>query len=948
MKYGKIIGAFVMIVVAALTLYLVFFNDVSYVTFENNYGENYKLKITDGKVVEPNAPKKEGYRFVGWFVDDKPFDFDSKIDDNITLTAKFEKIEEKSYKVIFNTEGGSEVDEQNVVENDKAFKPADPQKEGFKFEGWYNNEKLYDFEDEIKADIKLTAKWKAIKTFEESEEDVVEPEIPSVVNPSKPKVEVSKPTVVVPEETKPEELKDTEKPTVNSLEVNTSSNKLIVSVVASDNKTESSNLKYEYSIDGVNYQSSNELKNLMHNKTYKVYVRVTDESNNFIINTKSIKTLKVTTPADGVLSETKMTNQNVTVTVSNSEVYKLQYSLDGITYYNAINNSVVLESNGIVYFRYTDMDGNFSDIYNVNISNIDKIVPIISSAECTPTVTTIACQVSATDSNNLTYNYSIDGINYSDSSKIKNLDDNKDYTVHIKVVDEAGNFATVTKNIKTLEMKDFDGEIEIHETMSKNPLIVAKNIDDVLQLQYSFDQVNFFDYTGDVETTYDNTNVYFRYKEEDCVSDNLVSEEIERKLSVLIVGNSFSGNTLYEIRNIAMYYGYEEENLDVGYLYKGGQSIDNHINDYNSKDNNYIYYNLNQKTGSLTKNESFTFENAILYNDWEYIVFQQNSSNSGLPDTYNNLNTLIDIVDNLKTNDYVKYGFNMTWAYQSENQSGAFISTYHGDQEYMFNGIINAVQDKVVTNDRIKFVIPVGTAIQNGRTSSMGDNFANLLSNGTPDTHITTDHGQTLLGLTFFGKLTGIDVSGFDYTVNIGNIPGYYYPLIAESAANAIENPYEVTNSEITYVPNLNEDGIDLNEREELEISGYTLHRTWNSTSTYPTQNVEDTWAYEDYMALSIITKEELPVGSIIILKPGMKVRFDGWVSETEKTPSNLRPGFVSSTSTTAKTIIVDEKWWSNFTIRGISLSKLNGDALTEESAAELFENIKIYVPKER
>ena len=60
--------------------------------------------IKGGKMTEPPKPLKQGYKFVGWFNNDSKYKFDSEVNENVTLTAKWEK--DKKYCIynhlIFN------------------------------------------------------------------------------------------------------------------------------------------------------------------------------------------------------------------------------------------------------------------------------------------------------------------------------------------------------------------------------------------------------------------------------------------------------------------------------------------------------------------------------------------------------------------------------------------------------------------------------------------------------------------------------------------------------------------------------------------------------------------------------------------------------------------------------------------------------------------------------
>jgi len=67
--------------------------------------------------------------------------------------------------VTFDADGGAPVPEaQKVEEGQKATKPADPTKEGFTFEGWYNGETEYDFNTPVTGKLELKAKWTETET----------------------------------------------------------------------------------------------------------------------------------------------------------------------------------------------------------------------------------------------------------------------------------------------------------------------------------------------------------------------------------------------------------------------------------------------------------------------------------------------------------------------------------------------------------------------------------------------------------------------------------------------------------------------------------------------------------------------------------------------------------------------------------------------------------------
>src|SRR5690606_4204670 len=116
-----------------------------------------------------------------------------------------------------------------------------------------------------------------------------------------------------------------------------------------------------------------------------------------------------------------------------------------------------------------------------------------------------------------------------------------------------------------------------------------------------------------------------------------------------------------------------------------------------------------------------SIQTALWDEDWDYISFQQESPNSGMFDTFTPLVGLYEYVAARATNPQVKYVLHQTWAY-AKNSTHSGFANYGKDQDVMYAAIVNAynqAQD-LISADRI---VPAGTAIQNGRTSIIGDNF---------------------------------------------------------------------------------------------------------------------------------------------------------------------------------------------------------------------------------
>jgi len=128
------------------------------VTFDTNGGnEITSIEVAKKETAtKPTDPTKEGYDFVGWYIGEEEYNFQSPVTDNLTLTAKWEI---KEYTITFDANGGSDVAALTVKYNEKAQKPNDPVKEGYNFLGWYNGEVAYTFEESVVSNLTLVAKW---------------------------------------------------------------------------------------------------------------------------------------------------------------------------------------------------------------------------------------------------------------------------------------------------------------------------------------------------------------------------------------------------------------------------------------------------------------------------------------------------------------------------------------------------------------------------------------------------------------------------------------------------------------------------------------------------------------------------------------------------------------------------------------------------------------------
>ncbi len=144
------------------------------VTFDTNGGSKIENKVVeeDTVVVKPVDPKKEGYSFKEWQLEDgTTYNFNSKVTSDITLKAIYEKESEiKTYTVTFDTDGGSKIAKQIIKENEIVTKPENPTKEGYEFKEWQLNNTAYDFASKVTSDITLKAVYTVVEETNSEEQ----------------------------------------------------------------------------------------------------------------------------------------------------------------------------------------------------------------------------------------------------------------------------------------------------------------------------------------------------------------------------------------------------------------------------------------------------------------------------------------------------------------------------------------------------------------------------------------------------------------------------------------------------------------------------------------------------------------------------------------------------------------------------------------------------------
>ena len=410
-------------------------------------------------------------------------------------------------------------------------------------------------------------------------------------------------------------------------------------------------------------------------------------------------------------------------------------------------------------------------------------------------------------------------------------------------------------------------------------------------------------------------------------------EKPKKTLKVLAIGNSFSDDAMEHLAEILVGEGYTD--FILGNLYIGGCTLDGHKARIDSGAKDYSF-RTNTGSGWTTVKESIQY--GLAYADWEIITIQQASGSSGIPETYGSMQYIIDYVR--KTVDpFVKIYWHMTWAYQGNSGHNEF-PKYGKNQMTMYNAILDTVQTLIVGNWNIEGILPSGTAIQNLRTSYLGDT---LTRDGY---HLSYDIGRYTAGLVWYKMLTGEDIT--DLTTvpkKYGNI-ALHLSAIKEAVNNAVETPFEITPSTHTerdisldkmtdadriYLENL---GLNPDDYEILDL-GFVMSAYYNSTSNTTSNLVTNAGNSPEFIATKLFTAETLPVGSVINVLPGYQYRLEGWQTLGVANALERRGNSTSG-------MIVDEALYTQYSYIGFNISKVAGGHPTLDDRA----GFRIYVPK--
>lgn len=250
---------------------------------------------------------------------------------------------------------------------------------------------------------------------------------------------------------------------------------------------------------------------------------------------------------------------------------------------------------------------------------------------------------------------------------------------------------------------------------------------------------------------------------------------------VLCIGNSFTVDAVEDylspiLRSVG-------KKVILGYPYKGGTTLEMHMGYINAKNPIYNYRKIDAE-GAYTAQANTTFDVGLKDEAWDYVVIQTDHNYSGVYSHY--FPFLTDLMNYVKTNGKnhdPKFFLYMTWAYDASSTYKDF-PLYNNDQMTMYNAIIDCAY-RAAEQAGINTVVPAGTAVQNARTTYIGQNM------NRDGYHMNFEYGRYLVGLTYAAVVFGVDPQTVTY--HPSTISDNLAQLCRDAVTAALAKPKEIT-----------------------------------------------------------------------------------------------------------------------------------------------------------
>jgi len=204
-------------------------------------------------------------------------------------------------------------------------------------------------------------------------------------------------------------------------------------------------------------------------------------------------------------------------------------------------------------------------------------------------------------------------------------------------------------------------------------------------------------------------------------------DEGEADLRILFIGNSFTKDATDRLP--ALLEGSGITTVDLGFIFKPGSEINEHVSIYSTEELTY-YSKPVGLNGKWYESKGVTIEEAVNLKKWDVITIQEHTGRnvSWIWDDFekNAINTLLDKVmqaQQEKFSNVPKIYYILSQAYHSIGGPNSTTNETYGfkDSFEHYNAIANQAKSIDAEIARIDGFISTGTALQNLRTSKWND-----------------------------------------------------------------------------------------------------------------------------------------------------------------------------------------------------------------------------------
>ncbi len=291
-------------------------------------------------------------------------------------------------------------------------------------------------------------------------------------------------------------------------------------------------------------------------------------------------------------------------------------------------------------------------------------------------------------------------------------------------------------------------------------------------------------------------------------------------IKILAIGNSFSADAVEQ--ELYGLFEAEGQKVIIGNLYIGGCPLEKHAANAASDAAAYSYRKI--VNGTMTKTPDTRMSEALADEDWTFISVQEGAGYHGYYNTtYNGIThtmepALTDLLNVIRSKcKNARLVYHAPWAAKT-GYTGPKFSYYGFDQNVMYNMICTATQEVLKAHPEFSLFMNSMDAVQNARTSYIGDNM------NRDGWHLNYTTGRYTVGCLWYEKIMGKSVVGNSYRPE--GMSETTAKVCQTAAHEACEHPYTIT--DLSYFEKPADEGGEEAKREVLAQWYFTPERAMN------------------------------------------------------------------------------------------------------------------------